>query len=77
MGKQHAEHLIHTIQENYRVSTDWEVERNCGISIKCNYQKRVFDLSMPGYIQAELNKFQHNIPTQNNMHHISVNGLTM
>ena len=28
------------------------------------FQKQVFDLYMPGYIQAELQKFQHSPPTR-------------
>ena len=50
VGKQHADHLINIIQEHYQLSTDWEGKRYCGISIKCNYQKQVVDLSIPGYI---------------------------
>ena len=39
IGKQHADHLIITIQDNYQVSTDREGKQYCGISIKWNYQK--------------------------------------
>ena len=61
--KQHADYLINTIQDHYQVSTDWKGKRYCGISIKWNYQKQVVILSMPGYIQAALNRFQHSPPT--------------
>ena len=64
VGKKHAEHLINAIQENYQVSTDWEGNRYYGISIKWNDQKQVVDLSMAGYIQAELNRLQNSSPSR-------------
>ena len=64
VGKQHAYHLINSIQENYQVSTYWEGQRYCDISIKWKYEKQVVDLSMPGYIQAELHNLQHSPPTR-------------
>ena len=64
VGKQHADHLINTIHDHYQVSTDWEGKRYCGISIKWNYQKQVVNLSMPGYIQAALHRFQHSPRTR-------------
>ena len=39
IGKKHTDHLLNAIQDNYQVSTDWEGQRYCGISIKWNYQK--------------------------------------
>ena len=61
------------MQEHYHVSTDWVEQQYCGISIKWNYQKQVFDLAIPGYIQAALHRFHHNPPPRKNMHRISVN----
>ena len=46
------------------MSTEWESQSYCGIIIKCNYQKRVFYLSIPGYVQSALRKFQHSQPTR-------------
>ena len=37
IGKKHAEHLLKAIQEHYKVSTDWEEQQYCSISIKYNY----------------------------------------
>ena len=56
--------MIVTIQENYQVSTLWEGKQYFGISIKCNYQEQVVNLSMPEYIQAALQRFQHRPPTR-------------
>ena len=44
--------------------TNLEGQRCCGISIKWNYQKVVVDLSMSGYVQAVIHKFEHSQPTQ-------------
>ena len=63
LGKKHAEHPIQTIEEKYQASLEWEGNRYCGISITWNYQKQVFDLSMTGYIQEALYKFQHSRST--------------
>ena len=59
IGKKHAEHLLKAIQGHYKVSTDWEEQQYCSISIKWNYQQQVVDLSIPGYTQAALHIFQH------------------
>ena len=58
VGKQHTEHLINTAQKHYKVSMDWEGKRYCEINSNWNDQKQVFKLSMPGYITADVHKFQ-------------------
>ena len=63
VGKKHAEHPIQTIEEKYQASLEWEGNHYCGISITWNYQKQVFYLSILGYTQAALHKFQHIQPT--------------
>ena len=63
VGQKCAEHLINTILEHYQVSTDWEGKRYHGIIINWNYQKQAVKLSMPGYIKASLQKFEHSPPT--------------
>jgi hypothetical protein len=64
VGKQHAEHLIAAIEENYQYSTDWEGTLYCGVTLKWDYKQRTVDLSMPGYVTALLNKYQHPAPTR-------------
>ena len=62
MGKQHADHLIAAIEENYDFAKDWVGKPYCGISIKWDYARGVVDLSMPNYIHSALHKFQHPAP---------------
>ena len=59
VGKQHADHLIAAIKENYDFAKDWAGQLYCGISIKWDYARGVVDLSMPNYIHLVLQKFQH------------------
>ena len=65
VGKEHASHLIHTLQEaNYKITTDWEGTTFCGITLKWDYTNRTVDLSMPGYIEKALQRFCHPTPTK-------------
>ena len=64
LGKQHADHLIAAIEENYDFAKYWAGKLYCGISIKWDYARGVVDLSMPNYIQSTLHKFQHPAPTR-------------
>jgi hypothetical protein len=51
-------------KENAQHATDWTGKLYCGLTIKWNYPKRHVDISMPGYIEAALHKFQHPSPTR-------------
>ena len=59
VGKEHADHLIKILEENYVVDKDWEGKKYCGISLDFNYKKRQVHLSMPGYCDEALRRFQH------------------
>ena len=61
--KQHATHLLDALKHHYEaVSEDWEGKLFCGIKLNWNYLTRTVDLSMPGYIDQALHKFQHPNP---------------
>jgi hypothetical protein len=62
VGQEHAKHLNKAIEEHYEYSKDWEGQLYVGIRIRWDYKNRVVDLSMPGYLQAALHKFQHPAP---------------
>jgi hypothetical protein len=62
VGREHAEHLKATLEENYELSTDWTGALYCGIKLQWDYEARTVDLSMPGYIAAVLHRFQHHLP---------------
>ena len=54
-----ADHLIATLKANYDLSIDWTGSRYCGLTLKWDYLNRTCDISMPGYIERALSRFQH------------------
>jgi hypothetical protein len=54
-----AHHLIKALEQHYTVSKDWTGGMYCGITLKWDYLHKHVDISMPGYITAMLNKYQH------------------
>jgi hypothetical protein len=62
VGKEHADHLLHSLKQQYEVTEDWEGKLYCGISLKWEYDNRKVDLSMPANIENALHKFQHKPP---------------
>ena len=63
VGKHHAEHLLKVIRTKYALTCDWAGTLYCGITLNWNYAKCYVDLSMPGYINRALHKFQHQPPS--------------
>jgi hypothetical protein len=63
-GKEHADHLIAALQTVYKITQDWTGGLYIGIKLKWDYDKRTVRLSMPGYVQAALHKFQHPVPSR-------------
>ena len=64
-AKQDAEHLISALQtSSFIVTTDWKGKNYCGLTLDWNYDAGYVDISMPGYVQAALHKFQHKAPTR-------------
>jgi hypothetical protein len=62
VGKQHAEHLIQAIENDYEFTKDWTGTLYCGITIQWDYHKKTARLSMPGYIPAAQHKYRHPPP---------------
>lgn len=58
----HAQHLLKALQQNYTVTTDWTGTKFAGIDIEWNYKKRTCCLSMKGYIDEMLLKYDHPQP---------------
>ena len=46
------------------MTTDWEGEKYCGLTLEWDYIKRKVHLSIPGYIDNALNRFNHMQPKQ-------------
>ena len=63
-------HLMDTLSKQYRVSEDWDGTRYCGLTMKWDYVARTCDISMPGYIDRALQRFNHKQPLrpQNSPH---------
>jgi hypothetical protein len=60
-NKQDALHLVNALKQMYETTLDWEGQLFCGIHLHWNYEKekRKVRLSMPGYVQKCLQRFQH------------------
>jgi hypothetical protein len=54
-----VDHLIATLRAHYEVSIDWTGARYCGLTLQWDYVNRTCDISMPGYIERALLRFQH------------------
>ena len=61
-GDASAYHLIATLRSLYTISVDWYVSLFCCLTIVWDYANRTVDVSMPGYINKALHKFQHPHP---------------
>jgi hypothetical protein len=64
VGKEHADHLIASLQDLYSITIEWDGTLYCGTTFKWNYEKRHVDLSMPGYVAKALHRFQHPRPSK-------------
>jgi hypothetical protein len=64
VGIEHAQHLVAALKQDYEITVDWEAALYAGITLKWDYDNRTVDLSMPGYVQTMLDKFDHPMPTR-------------
>ena len=64
IGKDHAQHLINALENDYKLALDWQGKTYCGITLEWNYYERWVYLTMPGYIKKFRLKFQHKMPTE-------------
>jgi len=56
--------LITLLGKQYEMTIDWSGTKYIGLTLRWNYKKGIVDLSMPGYIQRALQRFQHPQPTR-------------
>jgi hypothetical protein len=54
-----AKHLLVALQALYVVTTDWTGSLYIAVKIDWDYHNKTVDISMPGYINKALNRFQH------------------
>ena len=64
MNTEDLTHLLSTLQSHYGVTVDKEGKNFCGLTLDWNYSKGYVDISMPGYINKVLHKYQHPTPTR-------------
>jgi hypothetical protein len=58
-----ADHFKATLETAYQVSTDWTGSQYCGLTfLQWDYTAHTRDVSMPGYIESALHRFQHPMP---------------
>ena len=66
VGKEHALHLLKTLEKNYEITTDWEGTKFAGIDLSWNYHAHHADrtcrISMKDYIDKVLLKYNHPFP---------------
>ena len=57
--KEDAEHLAKTVSDRYPIKVNWDPDYYLGVTLAWDYEARTVELSMPGYVQESLLKFQH------------------
>ena len=64
--KDDADHLANSIKNAYQLAKDWTGGLYCGIALKWNYNRRDrwLEISMPGYIEKQLSKYNNPTPKQ-------------
>ena len=62
VGKEHSDHLIKYIKENYDITEDWEGKRYLGLNFDWNYDTHSVHLYMPNYITEALKRFKREKP---------------
>jgi len=53
---------MNVLQQNYTISHDWDGTKYAGIWLDWDYENREVHLSIPGYVQRALTRFQHEAP---------------
>jgi hypothetical protein len=61
VGKEHAEHLLKTLEQHYKVTSDRTGARYIGINLLWDYAKCQVHLCMPNYAIKALHQFQHKL----------------
>jgi hypothetical protein len=62
VGKEHVAHLIWCIKQKYELTKNWTGDLYCGIKLSWDYDARMLDIPMPGYIKKVLQKYKLQMP---------------
>ena len=60
--KEDLDHLIHTLQEHYIITTDMKGKHYCGLTFDWNYHNKYVNVSMPDYIKKAFKNYGHKPP---------------
>jgi Reverse transcriptase (RNA-dependent DNA polymerase) len=63
-NKADFDHLVASLRKHYTISVDETGSKYCGLTIDWDYENRVCEISMPGYIERALLRFQHPTPAE-------------
>ena len=58
-NKASVDRLLQVLRTKYRLKEDWTGSRYCGLHLDWNYAQGYVDISMPGYIERALLRFEH------------------
>jgi len=64
MRRDDVDHLTALLQQHYELTLDLTGSKYLGLTLRWDYKHRTVDLSMPGYIQRALERFQHPTPAK-------------
>ena len=59
IGNEHFNHLRDALRDLYEITIDMTGSKYLGMTIEWNYVDRYVDISMPGYVEKALHRFQH------------------
>ena len=62
VGEKYARHTRNKIKRCYKLGEDWTGALHFRIKLDCYYRKQTSDISIPGYIETALDKFQYISP---------------
>ena len=65
MGEKHALHFKQTLEENYKITEEWDGTRFIGITLDWDYRQRKVHPSIPGHTEESLKQFNHKKPKKN------------
>ncbi len=67
INKEDVVHLASVLKQEYEINIDWEGTGYLGLTLDWDYPTRKVHLSMPGYIEKNLVRFGHVLPTKPQM----------
>ena len=57
-------HLTNVLKQNYKITEDWNGKKYIGLTLDWDYENKQVHLSMPGYMQNTLERFEHTAPVK-------------